>query len=554
MAQTTDSRGAEIIRQFNDAKSDRAPLEPLIRECYRLTFPMRGVQFSQSPATNPNVFAQQAKAQTSDIYDSTAPDACNTVAANFMAGLTPPNSKWFNYQTGDGADNSEANRWLDEATTALHGMIHASNFDAPAFEGILDCVVAGMFALYVTEGRDNAPFHFDLWELANCYFGASRRGGPVDIIFYNYALTAEQAANEFGAENLPDRIAKVLEKKPQSRHAFVWCIRPRQPKNGKRLTAKERLMPFESFQVETISKQVVRESGFHEFPVVVPRFNKIPGSVYATSPFANALPDTQTLNEVKRLSLAGLDMAISGMWGAVDDGVLNPKTIRIGARKIVYMAQKESFFPLTPGGNPQTAALEVEDLRKSIRRVMNADMLETQNEGPAETATAWHYRVNLIRQLLGPSYGRFQSEYLQPLVARCFGIALRAGLIGKPGDIPDSLKGQHFRLQYISPLARAQKLEDVAAMDRFEQDLEATAQIRPEVADLYDWDTAKKRKAQLLGVPVDLIVDDKKVVQLRTARAKQQQNAAAQAQVQAAVAKANPAQMAPRVQIGAMAA
>jgi len=69
------------------------------------------------------------------------------------------------------------------------------------------------------------------------------------------------------------------------------------------------------------------------------------------------------------------------------------------------------------------------------------------------TATEVHVRVDLIRQQLGPVYGRWQSEYLIPIVERCFGLALRAGVLGQP---PEELQGQDMQIKFLSPLARAQ--------------------------------------------------------------------------------------------------
>jgi hypothetical protein len=510
--------GAKIIKLFNDAKTTRAPLEPTWRDCFKYTFPSRGTQFTQaitSPATT-------AKAEQAEIFDSTAADACKTLASALVSGLTPPNSKWFGYQVdGDESDDSEVNRWLDTKTTKIHGMIHASNFDAPAFEAKLDAINAGWFVMYTEQGEDT-PYNFELWDVARCYISSSRRGGSIDTIYYHFSLTAEQAVTEYGEDQLPERIQKALaNNKPLTRFEFVQAIYPKPKEKGRR-RKKDEILPFASCHVEVVSKKVVRERGYHEFPCAVPRWLKVPNSPYAVGPFADALPDTKTLNEAKRLSLANADMAIAGMWGAVDDGVLNAKTVRIGARRIVFMAKKDSFFPLTPGGSFDLGAVITQDLQKSIRRIMNADMLETNTEGAAKTATEWHYRVNLIRQLLGPMYGRMQSEYLQPLVARCFGIALRAGWLGEPGSVPEALRGKNIRLKYISPLARAQKLEDVAAMDRFEQDLYGQAAVDREALDIYDLDEARREKAHLLGVPARLIRTNDKVKEIRDRREKKE--------------------------------
>lgn len=135
-------------------------------------------------------------------------------------------------------------------------------------------------------------------------------------------------------------------------------------------------------------------------------------------------------------------------------------------------------------------------------------------------------RVELIRQQLGPVYGRLQSEYLQWLVTRCFGIAYRAGVFG---PAPREIQEKVLSIRYISPISRAQKAVDVAAMDRYENSLalEAQATGRTDILDNYDWDKGARKRAELLGVPLDLIPEEDAIVATREGRQQQQQQAMA---------------------------
>jgi hypothetical protein len=136
--------------------------------------------------------------------------------------------------------------------------------------------------------------------------------------------------------------------------------------------------------------------------------------------------------------------------------------------------------------------------------------------------------VNLIRQLLGPIYGRLQAEYLQPMIERCFGLAYRAGVFSPP---PDSMAGREFSIRYISPLARAQKLEDVTAIERLHVNVANIAQVKPEVLDLIDEDAAVRVLSDALGVPKKVVRKSADVEQLRQDRAQQQQSAQQKAQM-----------------------
>lgn len=532
--------GSDIIRKLSDLKTRRAPLESHIRECYQFTNPIRGMMFGTGGSTMTAESIQNSAATaTANLYDSTGDDAAGLVASALVSNLTPANSRWFGYKSGK--DNDALDKWLDEACNTVHAEIHASNYDAPAYESMYDTAISGQCALYVEEGIDTT-YHFEEWPLAQCFAATTKRDGLVDTVYYQFTLTAQQAVTEYGADNVSEKITKALEKRPYTPFNFVQAIFPREkPSAGTRQKVKDKLLPFASMHVEVDSKKVCRESGYHEFPVVFPRWMKLPGSVYAQGPISRALPDIKSLNETKRLAFANADMAIAGMWGAVDDGVINAKTVRIGARKVVMMASKESFFPLQPGGKFDLSMMITADLQKTIRRIMMADLLETNTEGPAKTATEWHYRVNLIRQLLGPMFGRIQSEYLIPLVWRCFWIAFRKGMLG---DLPQDAQEANLQLQFQGPLARAQKMEEVASMDRFEQSLMAQAQgqtaagLPPDVMDNYDIDAAARHRAEMLGVPAKLIVDMKEVIKRRKVREDKAAKAQQQAQQQEMMGKA----------------
>ncbi len=215
---------------------------------------------------------------------------------------------------------------------------------------------------------------------------------------------------------------------------------------------------------------------------------------------------------------------------AVDDGVLNARGIKLGPRKIIVANSVDSIKPLITGARVEFGQVMLEKLETKVRRALMADLFDKVLNDPTMTATQVHAIMGMIRQRMGPRFGRLQAEWLQPLIDRCYGLALRAGVLGVP---PPSLLQRNYSIKYESPLARAQKLDDVAAMDRYEQTLGAEAAVKPDVIDNYDWDKAARHRAQLLGVPGDLVPSVKAVKAQRDAR-EQAQAAAQQQQIQMA--------------------
>lgn len=529
----------QICKTLSVLRSLRNPHEQVWRDCFDYTYPMRGNGFYGDVMT-----AQEALNRKARILDGTTTDSARILSSSVQSGLTPANSLWFGMDVGNATEDEK--RFLSDSAEIIWENIHASNFDAAAFEGLLDVVCAGWFALYIDQDREKGGYLFDLWPISGVYCSASKPGGKIDTVYRSYKLTAEQAVNEFGEGNVSESTRKLAIDKPQELVEFVHAIYPRTSYVVGARLAKN--MPIASCKVEVAAKKLVSESGYHEMPVVVPRWMMIPDSVYATGPVADALPDARTLNEMVRMDLAAGDLAIAGMWIAEDDGVLNPKTVKVGPRKIIVANSVDSMKPLTSGSNFNYSDSRITRLQGAIRKTLMADQLQAQ-DGPAMTATEVHVRVNLIRQLLGPVYGRLQTEYLQPLIERCFGIAMRAGILGQA---PASLANRPYTVRYLSPLARAQKLEEVTAIDQYVAGCAAAAQAQvaagqePDAMDNVDLDAAARFRGEALGVPSSVIrteADRDKVRQQRAearqaAIEQQQQMAMQQAVTQAAVKQA----------------
>lgn len=514
---------AQLVKRLQRLKTLRQPCEAVWRDCFDHSFPIRGSGLQGGAPMD----AQQAADRKARLLHSAATDAGRTLAAALVSGATPSSSVWGLLDVS-GADEA-GKRWLDDVAKQLHEEIHASTFDAAAIECMFDIVGAGWFALYVDVDRDIGGFTFEQWPLAGVYAASTKPGGLVDTVFREYTLTAEQCIREFGIGAVSADTVKKAQAEPDTPVTICHAIYPRQPYVVNARLARN--LPIASCHFEVDHQHQLRESGYHEMPVIVPRWAVIPGSVYAVGPMFDALPDARQLNELMRMDTMNAELAIAGMWIAEDDGVLNPRTVKVGARKVIVANSVDSMKQLSAGGDWQLADARIQQLHGAIRRILMADQLQPA-DGPAMTATEVHVRVGLIRQLLGPVYGRLQAEYLAPLAERCFGLAYRAGIFGAA---PQSLGGQNLKVKYNNPLARAQRMEDVAAVERLTGNLTALAglgQTVPAAAaalDKVDFDAVVDITVEGLGVPMKAMRDADSLAAFREARQQQQADAQAAA-------------------------
>jgi len=513
------ARADELLRRLGAMRGTRQTLETVWQDCYDYSFPMRGSGFS---GTKDDITTSQTK--RARLLDATSTDAGRTLAAALKDGGTPSNSRWFGLSAGQDTDDEK--RWFDESAETIWENIHASNYDAVGFECCLDLVAAGWFVLYIDVDRDVGGYVFEQWSLQSCYITCSKAGGPPDTLMRCYEYTVEQTVNEFGIDNVSQKTRDLYnEGKYDNKVKLLRAIYPRRVHAVGAVLAKN--MPFASCDIEIEGKVTIRESGYQECPFVAPRWVVVPDTPYAMGPIFDALPDIKQLNKLVSYEDNNAAVAIQGMWIAEDDGVLNPRNVKIGPGKVIVANSTDSMKPLQSAANFDLSFTKRDLLRAQIRRTLMADQLQPQ-DGPQMTATEVHVRVQLIRQQLGPIYGRLQAEWLQGMVQRCFGLAYRAGILTPP---PQSLNDREFRVVFISPQAKAQKIEEVSAVELTLQAVGnlAVAKQDPSVWDNVDTDEAVRIVSEGRAAPASLIRPQAAVAAMRDQRAKQAQQAQQQA-------------------------
>ncbi|OTG80800.1 phage head-tail adapter protein [Acinetobacter sp. ANC 4558] len=514
----------KICTRFGQMKIARSVHEAHWGECYRFGAPERQQNFNSTESNQ-----GQRQKERADLFDSTASDSVQVLVSMIMNGVTPSNAIWFKAQP-DGIDDlsvlTEGERWLEDVCQFMWRNIHAANFDSESFETVTDIVTAGWGVLYTDIDREaGGGYVFESWHPGNCYVASSRANGVIDTIYREHEMTIDAVVNTYGENSCHISVLQRLESNPDDKIKLLHVIQPRKSKGAGQINKD---MPFASYHIDFNNKHTMKESGYNEFPCSVPRLRRIPNSVYGNGQMSIALPDAKTLNDLMKNMLHSTDLALGGMWIGEDDGVLNPSTVRIGPRKIISANSVDSMKRLDTGTNIQVAEYLMNMLQGGVRRKLMADQLPPVGTQQM-TATEIHTRVEMIRQMLGPMYGRLQTEYLQSILDRCFGLALRAGALGNP---PEDLQGRNLSFKFVSPMARSQRMEEVTATEQYVASLGGMAEVEPEILDNIDFDAVAAVTGTGRGVPQSIMRTKEEVEAIRTQRqeAQKQQEEAQQQQ------------------------
>ncbi|MBL8665306.1 MAG: head-tail connector protein [Candidatus Odyssella sp.] len=484
---------AAVRRRFERARAARGAWETLWQECYEFALPpaQPSLRMRDAPGSAPPLLSSR-------LFDGTAPDAVDQLAASLLARLTPPWSRWFGLAAGRDLAPDEQQKVgpeLEAIAETLQSHFDRSNFAVEIHQCYLDLAAAGTACLLFEEaplGADSA-FRFAAVPLAEAWLEEGARG-RLDTVFRRTALRGEEFRTRFPKAALDADAMRRIEAGEEVNVDVIEAVLPEpDDREGFRYVA---LRDGGGAEIAADDGPLA-EGRFQRSPFIAFRWLKAPGEAYGRSPVMKALPDIKTANKVVELVLKNASIAVTGIWQAEDDGVLNPANIKLVPGSIIPKAVGSAgLTPLEAPGKFDVSQLVLEDLRARIRHALMADAL-AQIDAPRMTATEVLERSAEMSRILGATYGRLQSELLTPLIQR--GLAI----LRRRREIPDIVvDGRIVALQYRSPLAQDQAKEDARNVVSW---IEMTSRLGPEAGAVVDGAAAGRWLARTLGVPAELV-------------------------------------------------
>jgi len=442
--------------------------------------------------------------QTTKLYDSTAIHANELLAASMKQAITPANLQWFSLRIRNDElmQDTEVMEWLEDCARKIFLGFHQSNFDSEAHELDLDLGGFGMGAMYSEETVPFNGFRFHTISIGD-YCIEENTDEVVDTLIRKIQITARAAFQRWG-KNAGEKIIKSMDKNPEQYFNFLHMVTP----------LNETL--YQGYYVGLEGKTMPeRPRIYREFPYLVPRWGKTSGEENGRGPGFVAMPDVKTLNKAVELELKALAKMINPPIKVSDNGVIGVPKMQPGG--ITTVRPNAVFEAMQFRVDFNTTQVKADDLKKSIRQVFYSDQLQLQ-EGPQMTAAESYIRYELMQRILGPTLGREEREFLNPLIRRQFGIMFRAGLF-KP--MPDQLFGHEneIDIEYEGTMAKAQRSQEVNALTDVLQILGMVAQMSPEVFDWIDLDAMVHWLTDVRGVPKKLLKDIDTVAEIRKQRA-----------------------------------
>lgn len=435
-----------ICKRFDHLKGNRGTWESHWQEVAEYIFPRRA---------DFNVMRTGGDKRMTKVYDSTGIQALELLAAGLHGMASNPASRWFSLKTDDDElnENDAVREWLSNVEDRIFAKMHSpgSAITTHLHELYLDYAGFGTAVMFIGVGkRENLLFQTRF--LGECVIDENAEG-VVDTVIRAFTMTVRQVIQKWGDKASSDVRKKHADGKFDDPVELLHAVYPREERDALKETPDN--MPHASIYLERKEKHELQIGGFEEFPYAVPRWYKVAGEKYGRSPAMTALPDVKMLQEMMKTTIKAAQKIVDPPLLVPDDGMLGPvRTVPGGLN--FYRGDRE-IVPLQTGGDIPLSLEMMQDLRNRIMSTFFVDQL--QMTGNADmTATEVIQRTEERMRLLGPILGRMQAELLGPVISRVFGILARAGELPEQ---PEELDGIEWRVEYVSPIALAQKGQKV---------------------------------------------------------------------------------------------
>lgn len=504
-----DPRAAALMKRYSTLKVQRQHWESHWQEIADYIVPRKADITKKRTAGDK---------RTELIFDGTAIHAAELMAASLHGMLTNAATPWFSlrYEDNELNDDDEAKEWLEGATDVMYQHLARSNFQEQIHELYSDLVSFGTSVIFIEADDDNGV-RFSTRHIAECYVSENEQG-RVDTVFRQYKTTARAAVRQFGEDKVTLRISKLNEQDPYAEVELLHVVMPREERNRRKKNAVNK--PFASIYIDPDEKMIIGESGYDEFPYCVPRFLKASFEIgYGRSPSMTALSDTKMVNKMSEVVIRAAQLQIHPPMMVPDDGFVLPVRTTPGGLNFYRSGTRDRIEPLNIGANNPIGEQQLEQRRQAIRAAFYVDQL-ILGQGPQMTATEVIQRTEEKMRLLGPVLGRLQAELLQPLINRVFAILARQ----KQFDAaPPMLRDGSIDIEYVSPLAKAQRSGDVQGILQMIEFLMPLMQLDQGIADYLDMDGLAKHIIKVTGTPAAVVRGEGEVSGIREQRAQQQQ-------------------------------
>ncbi len=461
----------------------------------------------------------QGRKRYAKILDSYPEKAVRVLAAGMLGGMLSPSRMWFQLGFKDWQArelSAEAGAWLGKVRDILLHYFNRSDIYGAMHTLFREMALYGQGVLLI-EGDAVNGFNFTPLSCGEYYLDQNEKG-EVDTLLRKIYYTPRQMLEKFNPEELPEAVLQASEhSQVDRRFEVLHLIKPNSSySDGQYGTAR---MAWDDIYIIRSGGQgtrLIRRNGFETKPFVAPRWEKMSSSVYGHAPARTALADVKTLYEIDKQNLTTLKKHAAPP--VTVKGNMKNSLIDLSPNGVTYVPAMNADAGVAPIYQPQNSFQmtegKLEKLQQSIREVFYNDLFMPIMQRDKRMSATEINSINVEKMgNITPVIELLEKEALDHIFSRCFNILLRlGGIIPRP---PQQLIGSEIKIDYISVLAQAQKVSELAAIEQFVGFVGNCAQYKREVLDYINADKLVEKYGRVLSIDSDIIASEQEVKQRR---------------------------------------
>lgn len=458
----------------------------------------------------------------SDLFDTTAIQARQRLAAGMYNWMAPPEQRWFELAPEDRAlaKDEDVKQFFSEATRIVAEALANSNWPSVLIETLnnLACGLDGI--VYCEDSPDPDMLTFRCYPVETVCYSESAKG-KVDTVFVEIKMTARQMLQEFEQDKLPEKVIADAndERQKDNQYTILHAVFPRQQRDQKMKDQKN--MPFADIYIDLTSKTIISEGGFFESPFAVCRFSKASNEQYGRGPGIDMLPDIRFVNRMRQAYIVGREKQSAPSY-LVPDGTLVSNNFNTAAGSIIpYKRGMNGEKPEVIHNPADLLSLyrDIQEERSAIKQGFFWDIFDPLGDLKQITATEAEIRNEGKMIPFAPIAGNLHSELFSVVIHRVFGLLSRRG---KLPEMPDKLQENgRYKIDFVSKIARSLKKLEVMGWLQTEASLANIISLKPDVVDNFNLDEVTREIALVNGVNPAMLVPVKERDSTREVRSQQ---------------------------------
>jgi hypothetical protein len=431
--------------RFGAAKAHRREfIEDAGREAYRFCFNGREWEWDDR--------VKQDR-EGSEIFTDVIATVAEEFSGELFSTMTPENAPWAEFEAAVAVQEDqsvEVQGQIEAYEKAIEKALRGSNYYDEGHSAFLDAVV-GNVAMWVERPTLSSPLSCRAIPISKLFLRVGPRG--LEDRFYRERYACYDLPALLPDADFPRDMQRKIKDSPSAKVNVVW---------GFWRDYSDPSAPVWVQDIRVDEKPVglnARLGGEGSCPLIVGRFNAVPGSAWGRGPAIRMQPTIRVLDEITRMNLEGMDRNLDPAFVYPHDGMLDLSDgIEGGIGYPAMPGTADSIQPLGLFGNLDYGFFSEERLREVIRDGFYRDVTQ-RGKTPPSASQYLGEEQKQVRRMARPA-AKLWREFGIGLLKRVEYLEQEPGGALMDMELPLIASGV-VTVRPISPLERATAREDV---------------------------------------------------------------------------------------------